>query len=332
MDFMNMKVQSQNQKPQQSRRLLLLMNPQARQGTKNEEHINELLLCLRGHGIDATCQVTSTVDDCSKLAHEAAVAGYDIVAAAGGDGTIQSVVSGLVGTNTALGILPMGTMNNLARSLGIPLDVMEACDTLAMGIAHPIDVGYVNGHMFLEVVSIGIEASIITIGESARRKGPIEVIQAMISSLNVLNTSHIHRVTLILDGKRLQVRTRQITISNSAFYGLGLSMAPDASLDDGKLDVIITRQLHRHELIGYYLAIFLGKHPTDSHIDMYQARTIHVASRYPLPVAMDAQLIGETDITVTTKVAALRVIVPQHPASTAPEPPLQRVWDTLVTP
>src|SRR5450755_1292831 len=149
----------------QNMRTVLILNPtsgtsiMAETHDSLDSHETMILDGLRAHNIEPEVWYTSVEDAGEGLARKAADEHADMVIAAGGDGTIHAVASGLIGRESVLGIIAMGTMNNLAHSLGIPTTIEEACNVIAEGETHAIDVGKVNGQIFIEVAGIGFEAA-----------------------------------------------------------------------------------------------------------------------------------------------------------------------------
>src|SRR5881275_1090561 len=156
-------------------RTILILNPVAgntpiaeTQGIRetNEEAI---LRGLRAYGIEPDVWYTTLEDAGEGLAKKAADEGAELVIAAGGDGTIHAVAAGLIERESTLGIIPMGTMNNLAHSLGIPSTLEEACAIIGKGESHAIDVGHINGQIFLEVAGAGLEAALFPAAEEIKQ-------------------------------------------------------------------------------------------------------------------------------------------------------------------
>ncbi len=304
----------------QTTRARLIINPQAWHGSEYEniaEHIGER---LAAHGIQAEAINTSPSEHGTNLARAAAKDGYALVIAAGGDGTISEVAKGLIGTKTVLGIIPCGTMNNIARSLYIPDDLEEACALIASGQRKSIDVGMLNGKPFLEVASIGFEAPLFTLGERTRHRGLVGALQAAFGMGRMLLRMQPYGFVLELDGKRKLVRAQQVTISNTPRYGLGFVAAPDARLDDGYLDVVIARHARRWDLIRHYWSIMHGQRELDTRVQIRRAKRIRVASKHLLPVAIDGEEAGTLPVTISVATRKLRAIVGTRPPTPAATP------------
>ena len=157
-------------------RTVLILNPasgeSAQATTHGEAGINEerILVSLRAHNIEPIVLHTTIEDPGKTMAQQAARDGAEMIIAAGGDGTLHAVASGVINTGSTLGILPLGTMNNIARSLKIPEDIERACEIIATGETSQIDVGRINDTIFLEVAGAGLEAALFPAAEELKSK------------------------------------------------------------------------------------------------------------------------------------------------------------------
>jgi diacylglycerol kinase (ATP) len=158
-------------------RAILILNPTSGSSAfaANQESEDDLekqiLAALHTHEIEPEVWYTTPEDAGTGLAQRAASEGAEVVIAAGGDGTLHAVANGLIKSKSVLGIIPAGTMNNVARSLEIPEDIEQACDIIASGRTRQIDVGSINGHIFLEVAGIGLEAALFPAAEEIKARG-----------------------------------------------------------------------------------------------------------------------------------------------------------------
>lgn len=293
--------------PKSTIRARMIMNPQSWHGTGDDSMVEHICALLKERGIDAEMALTTPQDHGTRLAHLAATEGFDLVIAVGGDGTVHDVAQGLLGTRVCLGIIPFGTINNIATSLHIPTDLEGACDVLAAQHCHPMDVGMINGKLFMEAVSIGFEAPLFPLGENARHNGFAGALGALIAGLRMIARSSAHSVTVEMDGKRKKVRAQQITICNTPRYGLGFVAAPDARVDDGLLDVVIARFARRRDLVRHYWSIMMGKRQVDQRVIVQRAKRIRLFSHTELPVAMDGAEAGTLPITVVVGPRRLQV-------------------------
>jgi YegS/Rv2252/BmrU family lipid kinase len=204
---------------------------------------------------DVECELRTTdgPGHAQALATEAAAAGLDAVVAAGGDGTVNEVASGLISSNTALSVVPLGSGNGFARSLRIPLDVDAAVALCLNPTYRAVDVGRVGAHTFVGVAGLGIEAQIGACFQASKRRGPLPYF--WIGAREFLRyRSRPYR--LELDSRTLELHALTIAIANTEQYGNNAVIAPGADCTDGLLDVCIVRDLSAWHCLRGAIAIF----------------------------------------------------------------------------
>jgi YegS/Rv2252/BmrU family lipid kinase len=296
-------------------RIRVLWNPTA--GTKaglptnamTEDRLREL---MERHGLGGDLVIPDSEEDAKAAARGAVQEGIDIVVAAGGDGTAGTIAFQVQGTKTALGILPLGSAMNIARSLDIPRDPDEAAAIIALGHVREMDVGDANGTPFLEVGSVGINAAIL--GEAHRfDEGHFG---SFVGLLRALIRYQPVRMRLTLDDRRIATRALMVAVANAPYTGIGFTFAPDASLDDGLLDVRVYDGFSKWELVRHLASIALGRRAYAPNVRTYRAARVRVEARHPRPARVDATDLGTTPVEFTIRPRALRVVSP--PSSPAP--------------
>jgi diacylglycerol kinase (ATP) len=291
-----------------SGRVCVVYNPSA--GTRprlpaesiDEPGVREL---LARHGIEADVAVTESEAEGRVAARDALGAGYRAVVAAGGDGTFDLVAGELIGSEVPVGILPLGRAMNVARSLSIPRELEQAAAILAAGHERQIDVGVAGGRTFYEIASIGLSAEILGLAH-AFDKGHGG---SLLELIRVLVRFRRARVRLRLDDRTLEARGLLLVIANGPYTGLGLTLAPDARLDDGELDVRIFRRFSRLELLRHFWAIAFGRRAYAPEVTERRAHRV-VVETPGLPCRADAFDLGMTPIEIAVRPQALRVIAP----------------------
>lgn len=258
-----------------------------------ENNLEKVVEALRAHGIRAEICLKTSGKIARKCARQAAKENEGMVIVAGGDGTIEDVASELVGTKTALGIIPLGTMNNLARSLGIPLDISDACELIAAGITRPIDVGRVreadkpqNGY-FLETAGLGLSGIALPAGQDAH-KGRWGKLPEAISRLFSLEPAPVE---VQLDHEVVKADSQLVTVSNAPLTGANLTVAPDAKMDDGMLDVTIYDRMRKAEILAFLMEGRNGKCPENPNVHRYRARHVAIRSSEKMPAVSDKDAI-----------------------------------------
>jgi diacylglycerol kinase (ATP) len=286
---------------------------------------------LRAAGIHLQVGWTTSAEQGAHLAKKAVEQGCDLIVAAGGDGTVEATARVLIGTPTAMGVLPLGTMNNLAHSIGIPNDVEAALSILAAGKPRRISVGMVQEQIFFEAVSVGVEAQLFPLGEMCRHHGIGGIVRLIYAGVCLFMQAQAHGITLDLDGRHCQMRAWQVTIVNAPHYGLGFTPTPLTRMDDEVLEVVVPQSVGKWGLLRHYWFTMLGWHSLET--QTVRARRIRIEGDIPLPVAADGQIIGETPVVIQLWPDAMAVIAPPPSAFTPAQPSvIARIWRVLALP
>lgn len=294
----------------------LIFNPTSGISTVTEKRMSPeeaertILEGLRVHGIEPELLYTTVEDEGYGLAKRATESGTELIIAAGGDGTIHAVAKGIIGTQSVLGIIPTGTMNNLAHSLNIPETIPAACVAIANGETRSIDVGQVNDQIFIEVAGIGLEAALFPAAEEIKQSGLFPTIQGILSGLRTLFIFKPARLRIALDGRRRRpYNAIQLTICNAPFYGVHFQLASKISMDDGLLDAFIYRNFSKLEYLRYVLFLSQGKRPYQPRLKRLRVQSLRVTTDAPMEIQVDGQPSGFTPAEVKVLPGALRVRV-----------------------
>ena len=288
-----------------TRRALLLLNRKARNGGLD---IAEPLRILRDGGIEVDergCESSAGMAETIR-----SVAGkVDMVIVGGGDGTLNCSAPGLIKTGLPLGILPLGTANDLARTLGIGSDPVAAARTIVDGHLRPIDLGEVNGHLFFNVASIGFSADLARelTQEAKKRFG---VLGYALASARLLARTRPFTAFIEHDGETLKVKTVQIAIGNGRHYGGGLTMDPDAEPDDGQFHIYSLEVDHWWRLIALAPSLKRGTQGTWRDVRAFTTSALTVKTRRSRSVNTDGELTTATPATFRVRPKAVRVFAP----------------------
>lgn len=274
-------------------RALLLLNPQSRRG---REMAPALRADLRSRGVE-------TIDDA--VGESAKV---DCVISAGGDGTLTRAMARAVELNVPIGVVPLGTFNDLARTLKIPFDVAGACATIGAGHTRTIDVARVNGVYYASEASIGVSSRIARLQtpQEKRRFGTLAVIA---TALQAFRYARPMNVALSFDGRTERFKTVQLTVANSHRFG-GVFSVADAAIDDGWLDVYSIEIDGAREALSVARAVLSGQRQDAPGLRTYRSTTFHVHTRRRHHISADGEPAGETPATFEVLPKALRVYVP----------------------
>jgi YegS/Rv2252/BmrU family lipid kinase len=309
------------------KRVRLIFNPEAGPKARHTDaRFAEVVGCLRAHGIEANVGLKTSGHAARQLARKAARDGEPLVIVAAGDGTIAEVAAQLVGSATTLGVVPIGTMNNIARSLGIPLGIDDACALLGMGTARHVDVGRVytkdnpRGEYFIESTGIGLSAIGVFAGQAIEKRQWRLVPQALRKYFD----SKLGKILVEMDDKVLEATTRMVTVSNSPLVGSNLLAAPSAKMDDGLLDVYVYDGMGDAALVDHFAAASSGK---AGHLQGYQTRRVRITVREDAPAEPDGSVTPKEhviEIEVVPKALSMIVgngIALGNPVEAAPPAP-----------
>jgi diacylglycerol kinase (ATP) len=226
----------------------------------------------------------------------------------GGDGTLNSALPALLSTGLPLGVLPGGTANDFARSLGIR-DVDAGIETVIAGHVEALDVGVVNGNYFLNAAGIGLGPEINkNLGKAAKKR--FGVLEYFLQALRHVRGYRGVRLVLNCDGERVALRSMQVTIANGVHYGGGMTISKDAQLDDGCLDVLCIKPQSLLRLLTYALSLRSGRLADDANIRTFSCRKVAVMTRHAADVTADGELVTRTPVECHVRSRALKVYVP----------------------
>ncbi len=267
-----------------------------------EERLREV---LGRHGLADALVAPSSEADARRLVREAVRDGYELVVAAGGDGTIAMVADELLGTETALGILPLGSIMNITRMLGLPRDVDAAAAVLEDGVVRAVDVGHARDRTFYEAGSVGMHAAMFRYAQEFDRGHYLAILRTLWVAIRYRPA----RMSIELDTETVRTRALMVTVSNGPYTGVGMTVAPDARLDDGAFDVRIFRRFSKSELLRHLVSIAFGRRAYSPRISTYRSARVRIESARPLPCRADSHDMGTTPIEFSVKARALRVVV-----------------------
>jgi diacylglycerol kinase (ATP) len=257
-------------------------------------------------GLTAEIHPTESAEQAQALLAELVDGGHRLIVAAGGDGTIGQLGRLLLGSDVTLGMLPLGSVMNIARMLGVPRDLAGAAQAIAAGRSATIDVGEANSEIFFETASVGLNAAIFKEAqqfEEGVRSSPLRAFAAAFRYRPARMTIHLD------DGEVVTTHGLMVTISNGAYTGVAITVAPDARLNDGRFDVRVFRHFSKFELLRHLASITFGRRRYIPHVSTYRSRTVRVEGRRPLPCRADANDLGTTPLECRVRPASLKVIV-----------------------
>jgi diacylglycerol kinase (ATP) len=271
-----------------------------------------LAAALRQRGLAVEARELSDGDDAGAVAREAADEGFDVVVG-GGDGTVSVVATALVGNPEAtMGILALGSFNNIARGAGVPETLDAVLEVIGEGRTGMIDCGWVmredgTGTPFFEAAGVGLNAIGFLAINLADRRGLVPGVRALWRGLRHRRTPML----LTIDGREYRIRAPAVTVSNGPYFGLGFAVSPEADPTDGLLDVAVFQRMSRWDVLRHFLAVARRRPRSDPRIGSYRARRVMIeGTRRALPAHADSVTIGTTPVTFEVRPRALRLFRP----------------------
>ena len=293
-----------------NRTIPVVFNGRAGGGQSQAE---ELRHAFAEAGVNAELLTPAPGEDLRRMAGELLEDRPAVLVAAGGDGTVSSIADAVRGTDTALGIVPAGTLNHFARDLGLPLDPAGAARVIAAGRSARVDVGEVNGSVFVNNASLGIYPKIVRERtQQQRRFGRSKRTAMLWATLAALQRSPLLDLRLELEGGVHDCRSPFVFVGNNDYVLEGFDIGKRERLDGGVLNIYTTRRCSTGGLIGLALRALVGRlRQADDFVES-AARTLRVRSRRPrILVAVDGELrLMETPLEFRSRPRSLRVLVP----------------------
>lgn len=293
---------------------VVIANPTSGSYSHYARQLEETLDHLRRSGWRIELRLTKEAGDARQHAREAVAQQVNVVIAAGGDGTINEVIQELAGSETALGVLPFGTVNVWAREMNIPLDSAGAGAVLLDGKKQRVDLGKVNDRYFLLMVGIGLDAVIA----QAVEKKPIKrlgVLGYLLVGAWLGLGFESFRAYLTIDGRLLRRNALQIVVGNTQLYGGAIKYTWQAKCDDGLLDVCVVR---RRSMLGRLMVMWdflFHREQRQQWVSYERCKTLELHTRKPVAMQVDGDPSGYTPARFTIVPGALKVIVPRQTAT-----------------
>jgi YegS/Rv2252/BmrU family lipid kinase len=287
------------------RRVLLLVNPRSRRG---DSPLNGVIDVLQQAGMAVLRESVETPEEVSpdiiRRAYE-----VDCVVVCGGDGSVNAAARGILATGLPLGIIPLGTGNDLARTLGLPLDPVAAAAIVAAGATRLVDVGEVNGHPFFNVASLGISTALAEelTREVKRRWGRLGYALAAVS---VLLKARPFTARIVSTSDSVTVHTMQVAVGNGRHYGGGMTVSEDAAIDDGELDLYSLEFPSVWSMVLMLPAFVSGAQGRWREVRTVRCASFEIRTRRPRKVSADGEVVTQTPARFRVLPAAVHIFVP----------------------
>jgi len=283
--------------------ITIILNPAAK-----GDRAGKLIRTLQEIFPEADLLTTKRAGHAQDLARQASERGDDIIIAAGGDGTINEVVNGMRGSKSALGILPVGSVNVFAMELGIPSKIEKAIEIIRSGHVMPLDLAEANGRSFVQLAGVGFDAQTVKHTDRGFKNalGPLSYVVTAAQ----LASQKPPILTVEAEGQKT-TECSFMLVGNGRYYGGPFQFFPEASMTDGLLDVCLFKNLTHIDLIRYFQGIISGSHIRFKDVVYFKSAKINVTANREVPVEVDGELHGEVPVTFTIKKGELNVLVPK---------------------
>ncbi len=289
-------------------KLLFIINPVAGRG-RSKELISLIEEEMKSYGADFSIKLTKGPEDAIELVCQSKT---DHVIAVGGDGTVTEVAKGIIkrGYGT-IGIIPAGTGNDFIKSLDISKDPRQALKTIRQAKTKKIDIGLANGHKFLNIGSVGLDAEVVQTAQRVK-KSTKSHLSYILSVFIALIRFKRKEVTLVIDGRKEEKSLVLFAIGNGKYYGGGLKMIPGARLDDGFLHICLVEKISKLRILTIFPELFKGSHIRHKkYTETFQAKKVKLYSQEELYMNLDGDIfLAGNQIEFSLSTEKLNIIIP----------------------
>ena len=288
-------------------KVCLIINPVS--GTESKKNIpEEVAASIDQKKQDLIIRVTGYPEHATEIARQAAKKKYKYVIAAGGDGTVNEIARELVNTNTTLGILPLGSGNGLARDLGIPIDIEKALEIITNAYTRTIDYGVANEHIFFCTCGFGFDAFVSGRFAEDKKRGPLGYVRNVLESVVDFKAEEYE---ITHDKGKLTEKAFILTCANASQYGNEAYIAPNASMDDGMMNVSILKPLSALEIPQTTIQLFTKNIEKNSKMTSLLTQKLHIKRANPGLMHIDGEPVNaESEVNVRIVHEGLKVFAP----------------------
>jgi diacylglycerol kinase (ATP) len=284
---------------------LIIFNPAA--GWRRRQRLAPVLAQLREHGCAVVLRETEAPGDAERFAAEVDPGAFDLVVAAGGDGTVNETINGLARSGLPLALIPLGTANVLAAEIGLCTEPAAVARCVALGQPRPIALGAANGRRFILMAGAGFDAHVVA-GVTVPMKRWLGKGAYVLSTLRQLLAFDFPSYEVLTDNTLRHAAS--VIVTNARYYGGRFVCAPEASLESDTLQVCLFERGGRLAALGYALALFSGRLGGLSSYRLIEARRIEVRGRPGEPIQVDGDGIGRLNVAIEVLPRALDLVFP----------------------
>lgn len=289
-----------------SRQAALIVNTHSRNG---ERLYNLAFRLLREQGIEiVSSHAVSNPKLIRQITHSVLDQGHTLIIVGGGDGTFNTLIDLFVHRDVVLGILPLGTANNFARSMEIPMDLPGAIDIITSGKVVDVDIGVINGQYFINIASIGFSRDVIR-ATPRLLKRYLGIFSYLLYETKYLISQELFQCQITIGDKIEEVHTRQMIIANGSFYGTR-KITPDAHIDNRTLIIFAMDSMSRWQGLKFWIGYILGRHLSFPESRLFSAEMAHIETKPEKYAIMGGEKTSKTPLLVSIDPAAVRVMAP----------------------
>jgi YegS/Rv2252/BmrU family lipid kinase len=270
-------------------------------------------------GWQVTRLLTGGPRDAARLARESAELGFDLVLACGGDGTLSQVLAGLLDTGIPAGIIPAGTGNDFARTIGLSINPTLAARQLVRGRIADIDLLQINDGLLwcVNVMGVGFDAQVTyRMSMNGHRRAPAGVLAYVSGAMRELVVYRPTAMRLRVDENEWEGEAFLLAVANARSYGAGMKIAPLAEVDDGVLDVVLVEPIGRVEFLRSFPKVLRGTHLTHPAVRMWKGKEVHIETPQPSHVLVDGDVRCQTPVHVCVSHHRAKLLMPGPLGST----------------
>jgi len=285
---------------------MIIVNP-AGGGGKSIDLLPEVEKRLFNLKVSPDIRIAENSQQATKLARQASQCGYKRIAAMGGDGTVNMVAAGLIGTDTTMAVIPTGSGNDFFRMLNIKNDLDDICKTVVSGEGSLFDVGLFNNRPFFNMLGIGFDAQVAM--EANKKSKNLGLLSYLMAVYRVLKKYQSYDVKLRIDSLELSQEILLIAVGIGRSTGSGFYLTPQASADDGKFDVCVARDTSRRRIITLLPKALKGNHVREPEVTMYRCKQLEIYSQQPLPIHFEGETLTTTNGKLSIKMSRRKLMV-----------------------
>jgi diacylglycerol kinase (ATP) len=287
----------------------LLINPSSAGGRALESR-RKIESCLNELGIEYIINITKSLNHMQETIKNNLSSGFDNFIAVGGDGTLHHMANMLAGSSKRVGMIPLGSGNDISTNLGIPSGIEDCCRIIKNGKIKNLDLGVINDkYYYICIAGAGFDSEVTDLANSTRfpLKGSSKYTYAVYKTLLTFRSKEF---TFSYNGQVKKFNGMMIAASNMPSYGGGMKITPDASPFDGLLDICIIKKMSKFHFISEFPKIFQGKHTDDPHVEIFRTSEISIESNYNFSVFADGEFICKLPASFKIAPVKLNFIVP----------------------